>query len=246
MLRIFFYNNPGWGVPCVSPFVTKTQYYLKMAKIPFSAVRQNPLTLKSDAPCGKLPYIIDDKGAKVADSSDIIHYLKQTYGDPLDSTASMRERSEMHAWNRMIDEHLYWAAIIEPRYNDDANFEIYRPCLLGLNPIPPEINAILDQARSYIRQTHVGQGLGRMQSDKVNERAIEDLRATAEFIGSRPFFMGHEPRSIDATVTSMLKHIMYVPFKFPAKDYALSQKALVDYCQRMDDRFGLQQLAESP
>jgi hypothetical protein len=41
----------------------------------------------------------------------------------------------------------------------------------------------------------------------------------------------------------MLKHIMYVPFKFPIKDYALSQRTLVDYCQRMDDQFGLKQLA---
>ena len=51
-----------------------------------------------------------------------------------------------------------------------------------------------------------------------------------------------EPRSIDAVLVSMLKHIMYVPFKFPIKDYALSQQTLVDYSQRMDDQFGLKQL----
>jgi hypothetical protein len=56
--------------------------------------------------------------------------------------------------------------------------------------------------------------------------------------------MGDEPRSIDATLTSMLKHTMYVPFKFPVKDHALSQQTLADYCRRMDDRFDLKNLAE--
>jgi hypothetical protein len=41
MLKVFCYNDPGWGVPCVSPFVTKVIYYLQMARIPFAAERQN-------------------------------------------------------------------------------------------------------------------------------------------------------------------------------------------------------------
>ena len=41
MLKVFVCNNPGWGVPCVRPFVTKTLYYLKMADISFVTERQN-------------------------------------------------------------------------------------------------------------------------------------------------------------------------------------------------------------
>jgi isoprene-epoxide---glutathione S-transferase len=244
MLKVFFYNNPGWGVPCISPFVTKTMYYLKMAAIPFVTERQNLQTLQADAPYGKLPYIIDSDGNKVADSTEIIRYLKRTYGDPLDATATINERCVMHAWNRLIDEHLYWAAGVESRWDDDENFDLYRPCLAGINPVPPEVNAMLDHYRGLMRQELVGQGLGRMPAESIYDRGVQDLDAIVGFLGDRQFFMGNEPRSIDATLTSMLKHIMYVPFKFAVKDHALSQKTLVSYCQRMVDRFALERLAD--
>ena len=82
-----------------------------------------------------------------------------------------------------------------------------------MNPVPAEVNVVLDQFRGLTKQAHAGHRLGRS-----------------------------EPRSIDAVLVSMLKHIMYVP---PIKDYALSQHTLVDYCQRMDDQFGLKQLASA-
>ena len=243
MLKVFVCNNPGWGVPCVSPFVTKTLYYLKMADISFVTERQNLQTLHADAPYAKLPYIIDSDGTKVADSTEIIRYLKQTRGDKLDSTATVSEQSVMHAWNCLIDEHLYWAAVIEPRYGNDGNFDLYRSCLVGMDPVPAEVNVVLDQFRALIKQALVGHGLGRMSAKAVYERGMQDVDAIVGFLGNRKFFVGNEPRSIDAVLVSMLKHVMYVPFEFPIKDYALSQRTLVDYCQRMDDQFGLKQLA---
>lgn len=244
MLKVFIYNNPGWGVPCISPFVTKTLYYLKMTAVPFVVERQNLQTLQADAPFGKLPYIVDTDGTKVADSTEIIRYLKRTYGDPLDATAALNERCVMHGWNRLIDEHLYWVAAMRPRWDDDDNFDIYRPSIVGVNPVPAEVNAELDRYRDLNRQTLVAQGIGRMPAESVYDRGVQDLDAIVGFLGDQQFFMGNEPRSIDATLTSMLKHIMYVPFKFAVKDHALSLQTLVSYCQRMVDRFALEQLAK--
>ena len=56
MIRIYTYN-PGWNVPCISPFVTKTIYYMRMAGIPHEIKRQDLSRLTQDAPYGKLPYI---------------------------------------------------------------------------------------------------------------------------------------------------------------------------------------------
>lgn len=246
MLKIFMYNTPGtgWDVPCVSPYVSKTVYYLKMAGIPFETERQDLMKLADDAPFAKLPYIIDTDGTKVADSTEIIKYLKTAYGDALDGDADARELADMHAWNRTLDEHLYWAAIIEPRWDDDANFDIYRPFLVGMDEVPDEVNAILDQFRTAIQEQHVGQGLGRMPAEAVYERARQDIEAISNFLGDRPFFMGDKPRSVDANMTALLKHIMYVPFKFPTKDLALSTKNLVDYVHRVDSQFGLNELSK--
>jgi isoprene-epoxide---glutathione S-transferase len=49
---------PAWGLPDVSPFVSKTDLYMRMAKIPFRLVGwpQGDLT---KTPVGKLPVIED-------------------------------------------------------------------------------------------------------------------------------------------------------------------------------------------
>ena len=73
---------PAWGLPDISPYVTKLIFYLKICKIPFEYKSQDLSLLDEDAPCGKLPYIIDsDNGSKVADSNMIITYLQQKFGD---------------------------------------------------------------------------------------------------------------------------------------------------------------------
>src|SRR5690242_19298270 len=56
-------SYPGWYVPCISPFVTQTVYYLRMAAIPHEIKRQYLSRLKQDAAYGKLPYI-EDNGKK--------------------------------------------------------------------------------------------------------------------------------------------------------------------------------------
>jgi len=110
MIKVYGYL-PGWTVPCISPYVTKTINYIKMAGIPYEFVNQNLATLDGDTPHGKLP-VIDDDGKKVADSTAIINYLKKKYGDKFDEGASPKDRATMQMINRMIDEHLYWTAVI--------------------------------------------------------------------------------------------------------------------------------------
>ena len=83
-----------------------------------------------------------------------------------------------------------------------------------------------------------------MYKRQVYERARQDIEALSDNLGDRPYFMGDKPRSIDANVTSLLKHIMYVPFRFPTKDQALSKKNLVDYVRRVDSQFGLEELGQ--
>jgi hypothetical protein len=73
-----------WDIPNLSHFCTKIETYLRMAQLPYQIVETLPLK----APRGKLPYI-EDNGKKIADSRLIIHYLKSTYCDPLDTHLSI-------------------------------------------------------------------------------------------------------------------------------------------------------------
>ena len=234
MITIYQYI-PGWNVPCISPFVTKTIYYMRMAGIPHEIKRQDLSRLQQDAPYGKLPFI-QDSGVKVADSTAIIDYLKK-YAD-LDSDATATEKAQMLAWNRMIDEHTYWCAVIQPRWREQANWEIYLPIIFGASPVPPEVRQTLEEFRKLILSEFLGHGIGRLPENVVYERARADIDAISDFLGSKPYFMGEKLRSIDANLLSILDHIIYTPFKFDTKDYALGKKNLVDYSKRMNERFG--------
>ena len=78
-----------------------------------------------------------------------------------------------------------------------------------------------------------------MPAEVIYKRARADVDALSGFLGSKAFFMGSKPRSIDATVLSILRHIIDTPFTFDTKDYAKSKNNLVAYTARMKERFGI-------
>ena len=61
----------GFGLPEISPFVTKTEVQLKMAGLAYRKDRARPPA----SPKGQLPYI-DDAGARIADSTFIRAHLE--------------------------------------------------------------------------------------------------------------------------------------------------------------------------
>ncbi len=79
-------------------------------------------------------------------------------------------------------------------------------------------------------------GWGRMPADVVYARARQDVDAIADQLGSSDFFMGPNPTSIDAAVSSMLRHIIDAPFVFDTRDYAASKPTLHKYLGRMRER----------
>lgn len=237
MIKVYGYM-PGWTVPCISPYVTKVVYYMKMTGLPHEVVAQNLLRLDAETPHGKLPTINDD-GHVLADSTAIINYLKGKYGDKLDAGASPAERAEMLAWNRLIDDHLYWTAVIQPRWRETANWEIYLRIIAGTQDVPPPLRAFGDDFRHRILTAFMHGGWGRMPGDVIYARAREDIDAIDSRMTSGGFLMGDQPRSIDAALTSILRHIIDTPFQFDTKDYAKSKPNLVGYLDRAKARFGI-------
>lgn len=120
--------GPAWGLPDTSPFVTKIVYYLTMAKVPFKYVVADPGTVEANAPYGKLPYIVDSNGTKVGDSNRIIEYLEKQYKVFFDNDLTAAERSIALAFDRLINEHLYFSGVIEPRWRlDDGKHNLLAP-----------------------------------------------------------------------------------------------------------------------
>lgn len=125
---------PAWGLPDISPYVTKVVFFLKLTNTPFKYDQLTLPELDKNAPCGKLPFIVDVDGMKVHDSNRIIEYLGERYGITLDKDLSASERAVAVAFERLFGEHLYWSGIIEPRWRRDEGWEVYIPYIVSTPP----------------------------------------------------------------------------------------------------------------
>jgi glutathione S-transferase len=231
---------PGWNVACISPYVSKVANFYRMIDHPFELVQQDLSRLQQDAPRTKLPYIVEADGAKVPDSNEIISYHKQKYGDKLDADATAEDRAIMLAWMRLIDEHLYWSGVIQPRWRMDSGWETYVPIICGgATDIPKEVRAALDAFRAHIRDEFVKQGMGLKSDDEVFQTFKTDIDAMRDFLHHKSFFMGPKPRSIDAAVYSILTHTMECPFDWKGRDYVRGIDSFGDYVARMRSTFDL-------
>ena len=73
--------------------------------------------------------------------------------------------------------------------------------------MPPGLRAFADDFRFRILNEFMNGGWGRMPADVIYRRARADIDALSGFLGSKPFFMGDQPRWVDAPVLSILRHI---------------------------------------
>ena len=99
--------EPAFGLPNASPFCKKLETYLRRAALPFEVPPTSLRDLRK-APKGKMPYI-KNGGKILADSTIIIDHSKRTYGDRLDGWLSAKQQAVALAFQRLIEENLYWA-----------------------------------------------------------------------------------------------------------------------------------------
>lgn len=223
--------RPAFGLPNASPFCMKVETYLRMAGLPYDCPRGASLT---KSPKGKMPYI-EDGDRRVADSSFIIDYLQQTYGDKLDAHLSERERAMALSVQRMIEEHLYWAAVYS-RWVDDAGFKV--SSRIFFSHMPPGLRQLVPQlARRGMKQQMHGHGMGRHSRDEIYALGCRDIAALAALLGDQAYFMGAEPSSLDATAYAFVANLIWIPIESPLREQAKQFANLEAYCQRMKARY---------
>src|SRR5260370_8057935 len=94
--------GPGFGLPEISPFVTKTEVQLKMAGLAYRKERAKPPA----SPKGQLPYIVDE-AERIADSTFIRAHIEGKYGFDFDAPLNLQPRAQAWPFERMIYHHFY-------------------------------------------------------------------------------------------------------------------------------------------
>lgn len=224
--------RPAFGLQCVSPFVTKVALYCRLAGVPHRVVPQNPLTLSRDSPTGLLPYADFTDGRRLADSSAILERLEHE-PTALDSSLGPAEKALSLAFTRLTDEHLYWTAIVAPRWRPQAAWMRYRVAVFGTELDAATIG-FADATRVHQLARLNGAGAGRFTDIDYLERSRQDLEAIATLVSVDEFIFGARPSRLDATIGAFLAHIVRAPFDSPAKDAALGSPAVLAYLDRLE------------
>src|SRR5437879_13156891 len=108
--------GPGFGLPEISPFVTKTEVQLKMAGLAYRKERAMPPA----SPKGQLPYIVGE-AESIADSTFIRAHIEGKYGFDFDAPLNLQQRAQAWAFGRMIEHNVYWA-LVGARWGAPENF----------------------------------------------------------------------------------------------------------------------------
>lgn len=227
---ILFGGGPGFGLPEVSPYVTKTLVQLRMAGLEFVFETARP----EDSPKGQIPFIEDD-GLRVADSTFIRGHIEAAYGIDLDAGLTAAERAVAWAMERMVENQLGWTAAWF-RFFDEANFEA-GPAH-WFDGAPEEMRAglkagLLEQVGINLKAV----GVGRHTPEEIERLGARSLWALSTLLGEKAFMMGARPTSLDAVAFAMLAQILTPHFDSPLRRRAEGFGALVAYVDRMMARY---------
>lgn len=217
-------------LPNDSPFCLKAQAYLRLAGLEHRIVTAPPFR----SPTGKLPMLVDE-GRRIPDSSAIVAHLEAKLGSQaLDAGLSAMQRAQAHLIQRLVEEHLYWA-LLWLRWIDPAGWPATRRAFFGgLPPGPRQLVGGL--MRRKARRDARGHGLALHSREEILRRATQDLAALSALLGEQSFFLGDQPRAVDASVYGFLGNILHSELRTPLTEIAASYSNLVAWCTRMQRR----------
>ena len=229
MITLYTFG-PAFGLPDPSPFVTKAEVLLKIAGLSYRTDTQG----FRKAPKGKLPYIEDD-GERIADSTFIRWHIEKKYRIDLDPGLAPEQRATAWAFEKMAEDHLYWA-IVDARWLDDANFakgpiNFFRQLPAPIRPV------MIPLIRRRVRNALHAHGMGRHSRSDIVALGTRSIEAIADYLGQKPFFMGTEPTGIDATMFAFTAGVLCPRFDTPLRSAAERHDSLRRYVGRMTARY---------
>lgn len=227
--------GPAWGLPDPSPFCLKLESFLRAANIAYEVVPFDLHKTFAKAPKKKVPFIEEEDGTVVGDSTLIIARLSERRGIDLDAPLDERQRAISHGFQRMLDEHVYWVGVYG-RWIDDIGWAVARPTLFGRMK-PPMSWVVPPLVRRRLDKVLYAQGIGRHSRDEIYAAGLQDMQALSRFLGDDEwFFAAPQPTLLDIWVHAYVAEFIVPPIEIPLKQSILALSNLGAHCQRLQDR----------
>lgn len=222
---ILYGAGPGFGLPEISPYVSKTEVQLQLAGLSYRKQQARP----QQSPKGQVPFISDD-GYLVADSTFIRAYLEQKFDFDLDEGLSPVERAQAWAVERMIENHFGWT-MAYTRWLMPENFAKGPAHFFDDAPegVREELRGqVLERVGDALRAV----GVGRHAPNEIFDLGDRSLASLSEILGEKRFLFGDRPVSVDAAAFAMLAATMTPFFASPLRERALEYLNLRAYVDR--------------
>lgn len=208
-----------------------------MANLPYKKVIITAQSFEL-VPKGKIPFI-DYQGKLIGDAFLIVEMFKQTEAIDLDAGLTPVERSISLAFRRTIKENILWGAA-EVRYGIEENWQRFRAVVArALFPEAPlEVSEpFADEFRKTVLSQMHNHGIGRHSHEEISQIICADLQALSDFLADKPFFMGEQPTTLDATAYGYIGNFMQPRFESKIVDYLLERSNLCQHYKRMTEQF---------
>jgi len=220
--------GPAFGQPDASPFVVKVMCLLTMAKAEW---KNDPGSDSRKAPYKKFPALQHEKNM-IADSEVIRRFLENKYSVDFDEPLNTQQRTQSLALIRMVEEHLYFCGLRDRWMNERTWAQMKS---IFFDDLPPVLGPLIaSTVRKQIIRDVMGQGLGRLEYDKMVDRAGQDIEAIAQTLGEQAFLFGDTPTAADASVGAILAAIAASPTDTALEQLVTSRPELLDYLTRVE------------
>ena len=222
----------AWGIADPSPFCLKVESFLREANIFYDVVPFDPGRSFAKAPKGKLPFIEDEDGTVVGDSSLIIARLSRQRDSDMDAPLDDRQKWVSLAFRRMLDEHLYWVAVYS-RWIDEPGWSVLRQTFFARiwRPIRP-----FARARRRTAGAPRAQGTGRHSREEIYALGNEDVHALSQLGNDTYFFAADRPTLLDLWAHAFVAEIVAPQINSPLKEAALALGNLTAHFKRLQAR----------
>ncbi|MGB0411998.1 MAG: glutathione S-transferase family protein [Pikeienuella sp.] len=219
--------SPAFSEPSASPFVLKAMCLLQMSG---AAWCPKFSTDPRKAPKAKFP-VLQDGEAMIPDSSQIAAWLEDKLQFDFNAGLDDDARAVGHAFQRMAEEHLYFA-LVQDRWARDDCWAIIREKYFGFLPWPLRVFVPGLVRKSALKDLN-GQGMGRHSFKEATARAALDIRAIRVQLVDKAFLMGAGPTLTDASVAPMLGAIADGPIDTPLRRLVRDAPDLMGYLERV-------------
>ena len=201
MITVYGYV-PAWGLPDISPFVTKVVNYMTIDGHRVRAQDAGPGDARTRTrPTASCRTSSMRTARRSATRTRIIEYLEDKYGDKLD-TRPVRQPTRRSAWRSaagrgapvLVGHH---RAALAPRWSGSRSTSRTSSAAPRSTPEEAQAPARVPGAASTT-STSTARAWAGAPTRTSWSACKADIDALSTFLGDKPFFLGDEPTSFDA------------------------------------------------